>query len=345
MSLLKKKVKTMEELSQVINISRPTLSKYFHDAQSVREKTRAKIEEALEHYDYRPNIYAVNQNRRLTKTIGIVVPYLADPFFAEIARNIETRCIDAGFAPSLFSSHGQPDQEIDILDNLRSVKPAGVLLAPLGRISNVREVERFCRDVPTILFDSNISDLGEAFVGSDNYSFVSQSVKYLCDTGEPPCFFEMRTPANPNANKRREAYIASMAEQGCEANVIKIEGEGWDFEEIGYGGALKALEEHTLSTNTVLCSNDRLAIGFLAACYEKGLRVGAGTGCSLRVASHDDHPYSRFTCPPLTTVAHDYESVSSSSVKTLIQLIESGGRLPNRTEQRFPARLVRRMSA
>ena len=42
----------------------------------------------LERFDFRPNIYAVNQNRRLTKNIGIVVPYLADPFFAEIARNI-----------------------------------------------------------------------------------------------------------------------------------------------------------------------------------------------------------------------------------------------------------------
>jgi DNA-binding LacI/PurR family transcriptional regulator len=95
----------------------------------------------------------------------------------------------------------------------------------------------------------------------------------------------------------------------------------------------------------VLCSNDRLAIGFLAACYERGLRVGKGDGCALRVASMDDHPFSRFTCPALTTAAHDYEQVSGRSVDTLFQLIEAGGRFDKRTETLFAAHLVIRASA
>ena len=128
-----KKIRTMEEFASVSGISRPTVSKYFNDPNSVRHTTRARIEAALERYDYRPNIYAMNQNRRMTKTIGIVVPYLADPFFAEIARNIERRCLDEGFWPILISSHGEEQLELDILDTLRSLKPAGVLLAPLGR--------------------------------------------------------------------------------------------------------------------------------------------------------------------------------------------------------------------
>ena len=124
------KIKNMEVFARVSGISRPTLSKYFNDPSSVRASTRQRIEKALEKYDYRPNIYAVNQNRRLTKNIGIVVPYLADPFFAEIARQIQLLCIAAGFSPTLFSAHGRQDLENDILDNLRSLKPAGVLLAP-----------------------------------------------------------------------------------------------------------------------------------------------------------------------------------------------------------------------
>ena len=170
-----RKIKNMEQFAEVSGISRPTVSKYFHDPDSVRKSTRGRIEAALEEYDYRPNIFAINQNRKLTKTIGIVVPYLSDPFFAEIARNIERRCIDAGFWPTLFSSHGSQLFENDVLDTLRSLKPAGVLLAPLGRKSDRRVVEKFCRDVPTVLFDSNLEGLGAAFVGSDNYSFVSQS--------------------------------------------------------------------------------------------------------------------------------------------------------------------------
>ena len=338
-------IKNMDEFASIVGISRPTISKYFNDADSVRPTTRLKIEEALKKYKYRPNIYAINQNRKLTKNIGIIVPYLADPFFAEIARFLERRVLDFGFTPSLFSAHGDTEIEKTILDTLRSLRPAGVLLAPLGRASDKKHIEEFCRDVPTILFDSNIEGIGEAFIGSDNFSFVSQTVEYLSRTGSTPTFFEMSDPANPNANKRRNAYLAMMKQLELEPHMVQIEGSGWEFEEIGRAGALKILKQDALPTDTILCSNDRLAIGLLSACYELGIRVGREKDSELRVASHDDHPYSKFTCPSLTTAAHDYEAVASQSVNTLFKLIEEGGRLNNREEKLFAARLIMRDSA
>ena len=194
-------------------------------------------------------------------------------------------------------------------------------------------------------FDSNIEGLGEAFVGSDNVSFVNQTVDYLTRSGEPPVFFEMKHPANPNANKRRLAYLARMEKLGLEPQVISIEGRGWAFEEIGRQGALKVLSEKLLTTNTVLCSNDRLAIGFLSACWEYGVGVGIGEQYELRVASQDDHPFSRFTCPPLTTAAHSYDLVADRAVESLLELIEAGGKLGSRVETVFPARLILRGSA
>jgi len=212
-------------------------------------------------------------------------------------------------------------------------------------VSDKKAIETFCSNVPTVLFDSNIEGMGEAFIGSDNYSFVSQTVEYLTRTGEPPCFLEMRHPANPNANKRRDAYLSIMQNLKLDPHVISIDGEGWGFEEIGRQGGLKLLEENALPTNTMLCSNDRLAIGFLSACYEKGIRVGRGENCEMRVASHDDHPFARFTCPSLTTAAHDYTSVSEHAVATLFRLIDSGGRFEQREEKLFPAKLILRESA
>ncbi|MEX3014725.1 LacI family DNA-binding transcriptional regulator [Gymnodinialimonas hymeniacidonis] len=338
-------IRNMEDFAAVSGISRPTVSKYFNDPDSVRPKTRERIEAALDRYDYRPNIYAVNQNRQQTKNIGIVVPFLSDPFFSEIARTIETLVIEAGFRPILLSSHGTSEQENDNLETLRSVKPAGVLFAPLGRASDKSTIETFCAHVPTVLFDSNLDGMGEAFIGSDNASFVNQTVEYLCRSGTPPCFFEMRTPANPNANKRRAAYIAAMEREGHEPVVHKVNGHGWGFEEIGRAGAHAAFDAGELTSGTVLCSNDRLAIGFLAAAYERGLRVGRAKNCDLRVASHDDHPFSRFTCPSLTTAAHDYDAVAEHSVRSMFELIENGGHLNAREETLYPARLILRDSA
>jgi DNA-binding LacI/PurR family transcriptional regulator len=338
-------IKNMADFAALVGISRPTVSKYFNDPDSVRPSTREKIEQALETYNYRPNIYAINQNRRLTKNIGIVVPYLADPFFAEIARKLERQIIDAGFTPALFSSNGEQQFENMILDTLRSIKPAGVLLAPLGRASDKLYLEAFCKDVPTILFDSNLEDIGAGFIGSDNFSFVSQTVEYMSRTGSSPSFFEMKQPANPNANKRRNAYIEMMKGLNLTPHIIQIEGTGWAFEEIGKKGALNALREDLLITDSVLCSNDRLAIGFLSACHDLGIMVGREEGCKIRVASHDDHPFSKFTCPSLTTAAHDYESVSENAVNSLFKLIDAGGKLESREETLFAARLIMRRSA
>lgn len=339
------RIRNMEEFATLCGVSRPTISKYFHDPESVRASTRERIEAALERYEYRPNVYAVNQNRGLTKTVGIVVPYLADPFFAEIARIIERKCIDAGFSPVLFSAHGETAYEIDILDNLVALKPAGVLLAPLGRRSDRAVVERFCARVPTVLFDSHIEGLGRAFIGSNNRQSIGLIVDYLARTGEPPCFFEMATPVNPNARRRRAAYAEAMEDLGHRPHVVQAQATNWDFESIGREEGGQALDAGAFATGTILCSNDRLAIGLLSAAYGRGLRVGREPGCSLRIAGHDDHPFARFTCPPMTTVAQDYAAIAARSVETLFEVIETGGTGGPRETTFFDGHLIVRESA
>jgi len=339
------KIRNMEEFAAASGISRPTVSKYFNDPDSVRKTTRKRIEAALEQFDYRPNFYAMNQNRRLTKNIGVVVANLADPFFAEISRNIESLIVDAGFRPILVSSHGNPGEEADALDSLRSIKPAGVLLAPLGRTSDSEAVRAFCNDVPTVLFDSDIDDAGEAFFGSNNVQSIGLIVDYLCRTGEAPAFFEMDKPPNPNAFKRRNAYLAAMERLGHEPCLIQVPGEGWDFEAIGFEEGTRIISEGKLPTNTVLCSNDRLAIGFLSAAYELGLKVGIKPDCVLRVAGHDDHPFARYTCPSLTTVSQDYRAIADKATRTILSIIEKGEPGKSRETHLFDGKLVMRGSA
>ncbi|MEM8788672.1 MAG: LacI family DNA-binding transcriptional regulator [Pseudomonadota bacterium] len=335
----------MEEFAAVSGISRPTVSKYFNDPSSVRKSTRERIEAALARHDYRPNIYAMNQNRRLTKNIGLVIPYLADPFFAEIARNIESLILAAGFTPILLNSQGNPAHEVDNLDSLRAIKPAGVLLAPLGRASDRGAIEAFCADVPTVLFDSNIEGLGDAFFGSNNDQSIGLIVDHLCDTGAPPVFFEMATPSNPNALKRRRAYQRAMERRGHAPCLIQVPGDGWDFEAIGFREGGRIIAEGGLPSDTILCSNDRLAIGVLSAAYEMGRRVGSGTGHALRIAGHDDHPFSRYTCPTLTTVSQDYAAIAERSAQTLFDLIETEERAPVRQTKLFDGKLILRGSA
>ncbi len=96
----------------------------------------------------------------------------------------------------------------------------------------------------------------------------------------------------------------------------------------------------------MLCANDRVAVGVLAAAFQRRIKVGRDADCSLRVAGHDDQPTSRYTSPPLTTVAQDVERLAHTSLSILLARIEAGDGTRARLEQvRLGARLVVRASA
>ncbi|TPW30260.1 LacI family DNA-binding transcriptional regulator [Pararhizobium mangrovi] len=339
------KMRTMEELSVACGISRPTLSKYFHNPASVRTSTRARIEDALSVFDYRPNLFAINQNRERPKTIGIVVPQMTDPFYAELVREIELRCIDAGFWPIVLSSHGSPDLEARALGTLRSLRLAGAILALLGNEARDDAVSRLAETIPIVLLDSR-RDTELPFVGTDNAHSIALIVEYLHRSGEHPCFLEMPS-VNANAEERREGYRRAMEEVGAEPILLAPSTHGWDFEEIGYRSAEAVMNDGGFPTRTVLCANDRLAIGVLAAACARNVRVGVEEGCQLRVAGHDDHPMARYTCPPLTTVAQNFEQLAAQSLDLLLARVEGPERPGGERiqERRLKGSLVLRRSA
>lgn len=338
------KIRNMEEFSAASGISRPTVSRYFHDPDSVRKSTREKIEAALRKFDYHPNMFAMNLNRKNPRNIGIIVPHLVDPFFAEVVRRIELSCAQAGYWAIVLSSHGDSALEANALDTLRSLKISGAIIAPLGEASDTRRIEQLSAEVPVVFLDSRVSERFP-FVGTDNARSIALIVDYLCRSGTPPCFLEM-PPVNQNAHERRAAYVATMERLGFEpALVAPGDHLDWSFEEIGHDVALRALGGGGFPTPTLLCANDRLAIGVLAAAYSLGVKVGIEPGCRLRVAGHDDHPLSRFTCPALTTVAQDYQELAARGLSMLFDQMEGRGGAGGPEHALLEARLMMRASA
>ncbi|WP_131114200.1 LacI family DNA-binding transcriptional regulator [Lichenihabitans psoromatis] len=338
-------IRNMAEFSLLSGISRPTLSKYFNDPSSVRPSTRAQIERALAQYDYRPNLFAVNLNKRNPKIIAIVVPDLADPFFARLVQQIELRCNASGLFLLALSSRGDPRLEARAIETLLSLKIAGAIMAPLGENTRASLVESLQARIPLVFLDSRLDDTS-AFVGTNNNQSVPLITDYLCRTGDRPTFFDM-PPVNHNAAERRAAYVATMERLGLQPEIIPVPSRrDWRFEEVGYTEALKVIDGVGFPTGTILCANDRIATGVMAAAFQRGFKIGRDPDCTLRVAGHDDQALSRYACPPLTTVAQDFESLGTLSLDFLLHQIASGDGSPSKPEQvRLEATLVVRASA
>jgi len=346
--MTERKIRTMDEFAAASGLSRPTISKYFNDPASVRKTTKDRIEKALKNFDYRPNIFAINLNRKKPRIIGMIVPYTTDPFYAEVVRNIEIRCIQAGYLALVLSSHGEPELEARAIQTLQSLKVAGAIVAPLGFNSDVSLIRNLQNDIPIVFFDSRL-DEATTFVGTDNSQSISLIVEYLCRTGERPSFFEM-PHVNCNAIERRAAYLQTMARLGLQPELISPGSQqSWNFEEIGYTEALRLIDSSGFPTRTVLCANDRMAFGVMAAAYQRRLKIGREDDCNLRIAGHDDHPLSRYACPPLTTVAQDYDRLGTLCTETLLAKISDDTEAGKRTDLvgsiRLEGKLVMRSSA
>ncbi len=324
----KPKIHTMKELSKAIGISRPTLARFFEDETSVLPSTSKKIKERLEGVDYVYNFLATRQNRKSTGLIGVIVPRFEDLFFATLLDSIEAAARNEGFTMITQSSHGERQFENTAVQKLRSMNVDGAIIAPLGADGNKDAFASAGQDFPIVFADSRPIDSPPHadFVGTDNTKSIGVMVDYLCRSGEPPVYLTM-PKLNSNAVERRDAYFTKMRALGHVGDIIPTpEGmDSWEFERYGFEVMDAHFGQGRFVGATILCANDRIAIGAIRAANTHGLFARNSTVADgLRIAGHDDHPLSRYIYPALTTVAQQVDDIGKEAVDLLIKRVRNG---------------------
>ena len=325
--MTKPEIRTMQELSTAIGVSRPTLSRFFQDPSSVRGTTSEKIRRGLERVDYVPNFFATRMNRKTTGMIGVIIPYLNDLFFTKLLEAIEIAAMEAGFTVITQCSHSDPAIEARAAETFMSMVD-GALVAPLGNHSDLAVHRRLDARLPFVLVDSRPATMPDVdFVGTNHQQSTGLMTEYLCRVGDPPVFLAMPR-VNFNAMERETAYVARMEALGHEPEVIGTEAveEMWHFEAHGEAVLGGRFARGRLADRSILCANDRVAIGALRAAARHGLAPRSGGEGGLRIAGHDDYPLCPFTVPALTTVAQDVEAIGRAAVSRLVAKIGGEGR-------------------
>ncbi|MGB5559474.1 MAG: LacI family DNA-binding transcriptional regulator [Paracoccaceae bacterium] len=337
----------MEELSIAIGVSRPTLSRFFQDPTLVKASTVARIQEGLAQVEYVPNFFATRLNRKSTGIIGVIIPYLNDLFFTKLLESVEVAAMDAGLTVITQCSHSDPAIEARAAETFMSMNVDGAVVAPLGDHSDKAVHLRLKSRLPFVLMDSRPKTMPNVdFVGTNHIQSTGLITEYLCRVGDPPVFLAMPR-VNFNALEREAAYIAQMKKQGFEPEILGTElvGENWHFEEHGQAILDAEFARGRLTDRSILCANDRVAIGALRAAARHGLTPGRGAKGGLRIAGHDDYPLCPFLSPALTTVAQDTDAIGRKAVSRILQII--GGEVPDNEPEitLFDGRLKLRESA
>jgi DNA-binding LacI/PurR family transcriptional regulator len=310
---------TMEEFARLCGLSRPTLSRYFNDPDSVRAKTQEIIKEAIEKHNYTPNFLASSLIRGQMKALGIVIPSLIDPFYSALVNAIEFAAEESGYLTVLQSSHNDPRRERRAISRLLSLDVAGIAIAPLGYSSDTDVITSARERVPLVIMDSRLQpDI--PYVGTNNEQSVSLMVDYLCRSGPPPALFTM-PKMNINVVERQQAYCNRMEVLGHDPIILnpddaRIED---DYEKYGYQKFLSLGPKKLEGVRSILCPNDRVALGIIAAASKLGLKVGKGANDDLRIAGHDGQHFGAYTQPQLTTIEQDIRGMGETIAAALLE--------------------------
>ena len=308
---------TIADVARAAEVSTGTVSHVLSGARNVRPETRARVERVIAELGYRPSTIARALTSRRTRTVGMIVPDVTNPFFADLIWQVERALTDADYALIFGNSANDPERERSYLEGLlqRRVDAAVLVVTADADESLLR---RIAEEIPTVHVDRP-AGAADAVVG-DNAAGTAVAVGHLVALGHRRIALVNGDERLPTARERRAGFDAALARHGLEA---AAHAAGPFTLESGQHLSLRILEH---GPTAVLAGNDLIAMGVLNAASERGVRVPA----ELSVVGYDDIAYAAFTSPPLTTVRQPGGEMGTETARLLLSRLDGYDGAPRR---------------
>jgi LacI family transcriptional regulator len=326
---------TIRDVAERAGVSRQTVSRAINDKGEISPETRERVLAVARELGYWPNTLARGLRTRHTQTIGLVVPDIANPFFAEVARGASEVAHGEGYSVLLSNTDEQPERELQALRTLASHQVDGLLLVS-SRLDDDALAEAAQRWRPTVLVNRRCRHAtGVASVIVDDAAAAMEAVRYLVAQGRRSVTFLSGTEGSRSAALRREGFARAAQEAGlADARAILC---APTFEG-GLGAALEALRGEP-GPAALLGYNDLVALGALEACRRLGLRVPE----QVAVMGWDDLLFTAYVWPALTTMRQPKAELGARAMRLLLGLIREPEAVASSEQMR--AELVVRSSA
>ncbi len=314
---------TIRDVAERAGVSISTVSRVITGSVPVDPTTAERVHEAVAALGYRPNLLARSFRRRITHTIGLLVPDNSNPFFAEAARVIEDAGFAEGYSVILCNSDLSEVKQATYLDVLLAKRVDGLILVSSGLIAvgdgldPMRRV--FDAGVPCVAVDRDLGELTIDQVLVDNEQGGYLAGRYLMGLGHRRvACITGPSELTPSAG-RIAGFRRAMAEAGITlAPDATVPGNGrYD------GGAAAAVEmlRRGVPFTALFAFNDLTAIGAIGALQRAGRRVPD----DVSVVGFDDVPQASALFPALTTVAQPIAEMGRASVRLLLDRIAHRG--------------------
>ena len=331
----------LKDIADDLGLSAVTISKVLRDHPDISEETRRRVLKRTRELNYQPNFAARSLVTGRTWTLGLVVPDLLHPFFAEIAKGISVQTRNQGYGLLIASSDEDPELEGTVIKQLLARRVDVILIASAQRtIDCFRMIEE--QKTPYILIDRRFKGLKANFVGVDDEAVGAMATSHLIEQG---CrrIAHIRGPEVSTAIGRLDGYrraLESYKLTPLPGHIVSL-GTSGDHrgERGGYDAARKLLAANP-RPDGIFCFNDPSALGAMRAILEAGFRIPQ----DIAVIGCGNLSYSDFLRVPLSSIDQGCESIGKFAANLALKI--AGKKAPNKpkTELIAPQVIVRASS-
>uniref|UniRef100_E6PWZ9 Transcriptional regulator, LacI family n=1 Tax=mine drainage metagenome TaxID=410659 RepID=E6PWZ9_9ZZZZ len=309
----------MKDIAKDLGLSVVTISKVLRNHPDIAQETRERVLKRVKELDYQPNLMARSLVTGRSYLIGLVVPTLLHPFFAEVAMALSSVVGKRGYSLLLASSEEQPELEAREIQQLMARQLDALVIASCA--TDTLALEKLARNgSPYVLIDREIEGLSAHFVGVDDKAAGLMATEHLIDQGCTRISHILGRETS-TGNKRHEGFRQALLKHGMEYRESWVVSSPWiDIDGTRQGAeAMRKLLASEPRPDAVFACNDPVAIGAMHAILEAGLRIPD----DIAVVGCGNLHYDPLLRVPLTSIDQHSAAIGERTANILLQLIES----------------------
>ncbi|HEX5293229.1 MAG TPA: LacI family DNA-binding transcriptional regulator [Streptosporangiaceae bacterium] len=331
---------SIREVAALAGVSLGTVSNVLNRPETVAQPTRSRVQAAIKKLGYIRNESARQLRAGRSRTIGLVVLDVANPFFTDVARGVEDEASAAGLAVILCNSDDQKAKESRYLEVLEEHRVQGILITPVsGADQRLARVQR--RGTPVVLVDSRSPSRGQCSVSVDDVLGGDLAVTHLLEAGHRQIAFVGGPLSTRQVSDRRDGALAALARAGRGRPDLQVIETPALNVAAGHGaGAVIAGLPAAARPTAVFCANDLLALGVLQEMTTHRIAVPDG----VAIVGYDDVVFAGAAAVPLSSVRQPRHQLGRAAARLLIEEALGGGTHRHRQVVFEPELVVRASS-
>lgn len=301
---------SIKDVAKLAGVSVATVSRVLNDKGYVSEAARKKVEKSIKDLDYKPNEVARSLFKKQSKTIGLIVPNIMNPFFPELARAVEDMATKLGYNVILCNSDGNKEKEQSYLDVLLQKYVDGIIVS--SNTLSANQIKKL--NIPVVSIDREISK-GLPTIVADNKNGAIVATRFLKSKGRNIIAHIRGSYGVDNAEDRCEGYKEVVSKEPWFNDNYIVNGN-YDMQS-SIEATIELLELHP-EIDAIFAANDIMAIGAIKAAYQLGKRVPE----DIAIIGFDGISLSTATTPELTTIVQPIYELGEKAATLLVNLVE-----------------------